>query len=96
MNVKTIKEFFKKDIWYRDYGDKPFYIRFAVGMMRMLYLAIEGFTTKRMISSSAALTNSTLLAIVPIIAVVFAIARASATMRTSRKASAIILKASHR
>lgn len=75
MNVKTIKEFFKKDIWYRDYGDKPFYIRFAVGMMRMLYLAIEGFTTKRMISSSAALTNSTLLAIVPIIAVVFAIAR---------------------
>ena len=41
----------------------------------MLILTIESFTTKRMINNAAALTYSTLLAIVPILAVVFAIAR---------------------
>lgn len=41
----------------------------------MLLLAIERATTKRMINSASALTYSTLLAIVPILAVVFAIAR---------------------
>ena len=40
-----------------------------------MLLAVEYFTTKRMMDSAAALTYSTLLAIVPIMAVVFAIAR---------------------
>ncbi len=75
MKIKTITNFFKRDIWYADYSGKPLYTRFAVAALRMLCLAIEGFTSKRMTSSSAALTYSTLLAIVPIIAVVFAIAR---------------------
>ena len=42
---------------------------------RKLYLTIRFFTEKRVMTQAAALTYSTLLAIVPILAVVFAIAR---------------------
>lgn len=41
----------------------------------ILYLTIRFFTTKRVMAQASALTYSTLLAIVPILAVVFAIAR---------------------
>ena len=44
-------------------------------VIKKVLLAVEYFTTKRMVDSAAALTYSTLLAIVPIMAVVFAIAR---------------------
>jgi membrane protein len=42
---------------------------------KTLYLAAHFFTTKRVMAKASALTYSTLLAIVPILAVVFAIAR---------------------
>ena len=42
---------------------------------RILYLTIRFFTTKRVMTQASSLTYSTLLAIVPILAVVFAIAR---------------------
>ena len=75
MNINRIAYFLKTGIWNSDFADKPQYIRFAVASLRMLILAIERFTTKRIIDAAAALTYSTLLAIVPILAVVFAIAR---------------------
>ena len=43
--------------------------------MKILFLAIRFFTPKRVLNQASALTYSTLLAIVPIMAVVFAIAR---------------------
>lgn len=45
------------------------------GILKKLILTIRFFTAKNVISQAAALTYSTLLAIVPIMAVVFAIAR---------------------
>ena len=51
------------------------WLYFTYGIVKKLLLAIERATTKRMINSASALTYSTLLAIVPIMAVVFAIAR---------------------
>lgn len=74
MNIRKTIDFFKYGIW-KDFSRKPRQTRFAVATLRMLILAIERFTTKRIIDSAAALTYSTLLAIVPILAVVFAIAR---------------------
>ena len=74
MNIRKTIDFFKYSIW-KDFSRKPRHTRFAVAPLRMLILAIERFTTKRIIDSAAALTYSTLLAIVPILAVVFAIAR---------------------
>ena len=44
-------------------------------LFRVLYLTIRFFTEKRVTAQAAALTYSTLLSIVPILAVVFAIAR---------------------
>ena len=44
-------------------------------VVRTAFLAVRFFTTKRVLNQASALTYSTLLAIVPILAVVFAIAR---------------------
>ena len=49
--------------------------RFLHEIYRKLYLTIRFFTEKRVMTQASALTYSTLLAIVPILAVVFAIAR---------------------
>jgi membrane protein len=63
------------DIWQVQREDiSPVRYLFYVVIKKVL-LAVEYFTTKRMMDSAAALTYSTLLAIVPIMAVVFAIAR---------------------
>lgn len=74
MKAKAISYFFRKGIWL-DYSKRPGYQRAAIALTRMMILTIERFTTKRIVNSAAALTYSTLLAIVPILAVVFAIAR---------------------
>lgn len=74
MKAKAISYFFRKGIWL-DYSKRPGYQRVAIALTRMMILTIERFTTKRIVNSAAALTYSTLLAIVPILAVVFAIAR---------------------
>lgn len=50
-------------------------MRVVYGVLKTAILAIRFFTTKRVVTQAAALTYSTLLAIVPILAVVFAIAR---------------------
>lgn len=67
--------FFTIEIWRIRKGDvSP--LRYCMyTILKKLILAIEFTTTKRITSAAAALTYSTLLAIVPILAVVFAIAR---------------------
>ena len=72
---KRLIQFLKVDIWQVQREDiSPLrYLLYEV--IKKVLLAVEYFTTKRMVDSAAALTYSTLLAIVPIMAVVFAIAR---------------------
>ncbi|MBR5393316.1 MAG: YihY/virulence factor BrkB family protein [Prevotella sp.] len=72
---KRLYQFLKVDIWQVQREDiSPFrYLLYEI--IKKVLLAVEYFTTKRMVDSAAALTYSTLLAIVPIMAVVFAIAR---------------------
>lgn len=73
--IERIIRFVQVDIWRIARGDvKPVYFLF-VEILKKLILAIRFFTTKRVVNQAAALTYSTLLAIVPILAVVFAIAR---------------------
>lgn len=67
--------FFKEGIWKVEKGDVPAPRFLLYTIIKKLILAVECFTTRRMMHTSAALTYSTLLAIVPILAVVFAIAR---------------------
>ena len=73
--LKRLIRFLQVDIWnipsQGDYHPHALLIE----VLKKLLLAVRFFTAKRVMSSAAALTYSTLLAIVPIFAVVFAIAR---------------------
>ena len=73
--INQIIRFFTTDIWRITQGDvSP--VRFLmVNAVKRVMLAVRFFLDKRVLSQAAALTYSTLLAIVPILAVVFAIAR---------------------
>ena len=73
--MKDLIHFLKVDIWRIQRGDVSSVLYFFYEVVKMLLLAVEWFTEKRMFSAAASLTYSTLLAIVPILAVVFAIAR---------------------
>ena len=70
-----IIDFLKVGIWHVKRENVKPWLYFFYGIVKKLLLAIECATTKRMVNSASALTYSTLLAIVPIMAVVFAIAR---------------------
>ena len=70
-----IIQFFSVDIWRITRGDVSPLKYLMVGIAKKVMLAVRFFTAKRVMSMAAALTYSTLLAIVPILAVVFAIAR---------------------
>ena len=75
INLQRIVKFFQTDIWRIGQGDvSPLRFLFYE-IVKKVMLAIRFFTTKRVMQNAAALTYSTLLAIVPIMAVVFAIAR---------------------
>ena len=75
INLQRTIHFFQTDIWRINQGDlSPIKFLF-LEILKKLLLAIRFFTTKRVLQKASALTYSTLLAIVPITAVVFAIAR---------------------
>ena len=69
-------QFFTTDIWRMGSSDvsSPFH-RLLLEIVKKLMLAVRFFTAKRVLTKASALTYSTLLAIVPILAVMFAIAR---------------------
>ena len=73
--LKRLYQFLKVDIWQVQREDISPVRYLLYEVIKKVLLAVEYFTTKRMMDSAAALTYSTLLAIVPIMAVVFAIAR---------------------
>ena len=73
--VNKTYQFLRYDIWKVNNEKLPPVKRVFYGIIKKLILAVESFTTRRMLSAASALTYSTLLAIVPILAVVFAIAR---------------------
>ena len=73
--MKKIIHYLQVDLWrIAPDGLSPFR-RLCHEVVKVVLLAIRFFTTKRVLTEAAALTYSTLLSIVPILAVVFAIAR---------------------
>lgn len=79
MNIKktyqSLYYFLTVGIWRIGKDDVSHVRYFLYSVLKKLLLAIEFTTAKRITNSAAALTYSTLLAIVPIFAVVFGIAR---------------------
>ena len=73
--IATLWKFLTYDIW-RITEDEVTKTTFSLyNIIKTIYLCINRFTKDRLVNKASALTYSTLLAIVPIFAVVFAIAR---------------------
>ena len=73
--IQRIIQFFETDMWRITRNDVSPMVFLLVEILKKLVIAIRFFISKRVMTRAAALTYSTLLAIVPILAVVFAIAR---------------------
>lgn len=74
-NIRRIIDFFNVGIWQVAESETAPWRYLLLEVVKKLLLAVHFFTAKRVVNEAAALTYSTLLAIVPITAVVFAIAR---------------------
>lgn len=72
--TKTM-DFLSVGIWHVTPAELPAWRRVLYDIIKKLIITVRFFTTKMVIRQASALTYSTLLAIVPILAVVFAIAR---------------------
>ncbi|MBO6079252.1 MAG: YihY/virulence factor BrkB family protein [Bacteroidaceae bacterium] len=74
-SVQKVKTFLTKDIWSFEFYQKgP--LRRAIGnTVKVIVIAVRTFLDDKVMTKAAALTYSTLFAIVPILALIFAIAR---------------------
>lgn len=72
---RHIIKFINVDIWHITREQVSPLCFLVIDIIKKIILAIRFFTTKRVVNEAAALTYSTLLAFVPILAVVFAVAR---------------------
>jgi membrane protein len=73
--IKKIRVFFKEEIWSHDLSTKSARRSFVIRQIRIYILAIKGFFEDKANIKAAALTYFTMLSIVPVLAIVFFIAR---------------------
>lgn len=73
--ITTLVRFLRHDLWHVQRHNTTALAYYCCSLLKKLLLAVEFFTTRRVIDMAAALTYSTLLALVPILAVVFGVAR---------------------
>ena len=73
--MNRIVHFLETGVWRISQGDVSPLAYVVLVVLKKVLLAVRFFTAKRVLSMASALTYSSLLAIVPILAVVFAIAR---------------------
>ena len=71
----NLKKFLQVELWRTPLEELPAWKRILLGVLKKVILAVKFFTGQGVIDSASALTYSTMLAIVPIVAVLFAIAR---------------------
>ena len=75
LDIKEIKTFLLDDIW-RVTDDEVSKKRGMIyNAIKIVTLSIKEFTERRVVNKASALTYNTLLAIIPILAILFAIAR---------------------
>ena len=75
MTPKQIVQYFQKDIWMSRKGKLPWPLSILENILKTLILALKAFVDARITSRASALSFSSLLAIVPLAAVVFGVAR---------------------
>ncbi len=72
---KRVYDFFTVGVWKIKKDDVSPLVFLLVKVLKILLLAVKAFTTRRITRAASALTYSSMLAMVPMVAVVFAIAR---------------------
>ena len=75
LDIKKIKTFLLDDIWRVTDDEVSKKRGMLYGAIKIVTLSIKEFTERRVVNKASALTYSTLLAIIPILAILFAIAR---------------------
>ena len=73
--IERVKKFVTKDIWSFELYQKGPLRRAVANTVKVIAIAVRTFLDDKVMTKAAALTYSTLFAIVPILALIFAIAR---------------------
>jgi len=73
--IRKVTEFFRTGLWRLTPGDTSPWRFVAATIVKKVYLAVKFFTQRGVLDRASALTYNTLLAIVPMMAVIFAVAR---------------------
>ena len=73
--IYKMKNFFQKELWIKDEEEFNFAAKQLIRMTKIIILSTEQFIGSRILVRASALTYSTLLSIIPILAILFAIAR---------------------
>ena len=85
-----LKQHFKEGIWVRDSQDTPRHVRFWRGLCRLFFLVGYGFVKDQTVIRAAALTFTTILSIVPFLAVAFSISKGFGFQNTGRMRELIL------
>ena len=73
--TQKIKYFFEKEIWLKELEDLPKSKSFLISQVRVIVMALKGFNEDRCVLRASALTYYSLLSFVPVIAMIFGIAK---------------------
>lgn len=72
---KRFIQFFQKGIWENDLGEQNRFKRFCYGCLRISISSVQGFINDQCFEKASTLTFYSLLAIIPLVAISFAIAQ---------------------
>ena len=64
-----------RDLWTADYSQQPRYIQWATHAVRRVIMAVELYVDRNLAAHASALTYASILGAVPILAIIFAVAR---------------------
>lgn len=73
--IHKIINFFQNELWVKDEEEFNYATRQLIKIIKIIYFSTEQFINSKIVVRASALTYSTLLSIVPILAILFAIAR---------------------
>ena len=73
--MRKLIEFFKSEVWHVQLTKLPKWQAYMVRVLRIILLTKQGFTKSQIQQGASALTYYSLLAVVPIIALLIGIAR---------------------
>lgn len=82
--LRKIKKFFKDGLWEIEANKLPFYWHYSINLLKIIILAFRGFKKDECPVRSSALTYFSLLSLVPVIAVAFALDKATGYLRVDR------------